>query len=182
MPNETTPTARAVAAIVRNAYAADAPPSLARVMDALRAINGRRLTKREHAGLNAAAGVALFIGYETTAAGFVIETADRHKRADGWRLRLSWEKGCPTVDADAIERDNPAYFIGAADRNAIRAGYLADPSRIQAIADAVDAYRAAVAAMDAALAYPFPDRYEIRRELAECDRHQFAETIKTLTA
>ena len=182
MNTETTPTARAVAAIVRNAYEADAPPSLARVMDALRASGGRRLTKREHAGLNAAAGLPLFIGYETTSAGFVIETADRHKRADGWRLRLSWEKGCPIVDADAIERDNPAYFIGAADRNVIRAGYLADASRIQAIADAVDAFRAAVAAMDAALAYPLPDRYEIRRELAECDRHQFAETVETLTA
>ena len=182
MPNETTPTARAVAAIVRNAYAADAPPSLARVMDALRALNGRKLTKREHAGLNAAAGVPLFIGYETTSAGFIIETVDRHKRADGWRLRLSWDKGCPTVDADAIWRDNPAYFIGAADRNAIRAGYLADAARIQTIADAVDAYRAAVAAMDAALAYPFPDRYEIRRALADPHPTEFAETVRTLTA
>jgi len=180
-------TAAAVARIIRERFADDAPESLTRVFEALKALNGRKLTKRHHAALIAAAGEPLTFGAGVTGTGYTIETVGAFNGVGGWRLRLSWDDGCPIVDTEAIWRDNPAVFIGAADRNAIRSGYLAEPSRIQAIADAVDAYRAAAAALEIVLAYPMPDRYEIRRTLAECHPTEFAATVaaaqsETLTA
>lgn len=177
---ENTQTFQALRALIERERDADASPSLARVMDALAAINGRKLTKRHHDAIRDAAGVAVLIGPDGT--GWTIQTRDHATSRDGWRIRLSWQTSvCPVVDVDAIRRDNPAYFAGARDRNAIRDGYLTAPDRIRAIAAAVDRYRDAAATLDALVDYPFPDRWLIRQRFADADARVFAETIADLT-
>jgi hypothetical protein len=117
-----TATLKALRALIEEQRDADASPSLARVMAELQAINGRKLTKREHAAIRDAAAVALRIGPDGT--GWTIQTADHGTSIHGWRIRLSWQTTvCPVVDVDAIRRENPSYFSGAQDRNAIRAGW-----------------------------------------------------------
>lgn len=178
---ETTKTFEALRALMQQQRDADAPASLARVMDALAAINGRKLTKREHGRIHDAAGdVAVLIGPDGT--GWTIQTRDHGTARDGWRIRLSWQTTvCPVVDVDAIRRENPAYFAGARDRNAIRDGYLTAPDRIRVIADAVDRYRDAAATLDALIDHPLPDAWLIRRRFADADARAFAETIADLT-
>ena len=178
---ETTQTFEALRALIERERDADASPSLARVMDALAAINGRKLTKRHHDAIRDAAGVDVLIGPDGTS--WKIETRDHATARDGWRIRLSWQTTvCPIVDIDAIHRDNPSYFSGARDRNAIRDGYLSDPDRIRAIADAVDKYRDAAAALAALVDYPNPDGWLIRRRFADADVCVFNETITEFTS
>ena len=178
---ETSQTFKALRALIQQQRDADASPSLARVMDALAAINGRKLTKRHHDAIRDAAGVALLIGPDGT--GWTIQTRDYGTARDGWRIRLSWKTSvCPVVDVDAICRDNPAYFAGARDRNAIRDGYLSDPDRIRAIADAVDQYRHAAAALSALIDHPNPDGWLIRRRFADANARAFNETLDEFTS
>ena len=178
---ETTQTFEALRALIQQQRDADASPSLVRVMDALAAINGRKLTKRHHDAIRNAAGVALLIGPDGS--GWTIQTRDHATSRDGWRIRLSWQASvCPVVDVDAIRRDNPAYFAGARDRNAIRDGYLTASDRIRAIADAVDRYRDAAAHLAQLVDYPNPDGWLIRRRLADADARAFKETIVEFTS
>lgn len=177
---ETTQTFEALRALIQQQRDADASPSLARVMDALTAIDGRKLTKRHHDAIRDAAGVAVLIGPD--GAGWTIQTRDHATSRDGWRIRLSWQTDvCPIVDVAAIRRENPSYFLGARDRNAIRDGYLSDPDRIRAIADAVNQYRDAAAALAALVDYPNPDGWLIRRRFADADVRAFKETIAEFT-
>ena len=172
---ETTQTFEALRALIQQQRDADASPSLARVMDALAAIDGRKLTKRHHDAIRDAAGVAVLIGPDGT--GWTIQTRD-HPSRDGWRIRLSWQTdGCPTVDVAAIRRENPSYFLGARDRNAIRDRYLSEPERIRVIADAIDRYRDAAATLSALIDHPNPDAWLIRRRFADADVRTFKETI-----
>jgi hypothetical protein len=174
---ETTQTFEALRALFQRERDADAPASLTRVMDALAAINGRKLTKRDHGRIHDAAGdVDVLIGPDGT--GWTIQTRDHATARDGWRIRLSWQTTiCPVVDVDAIRRENPSYFAGARDRNLIRDGYLAAPDRIRAIADAVDQYRAAAATLGALIDYPLPDAWLIRKRFANADARAFAQAI-----
>lgn len=176
---ENTKTFEALRALIERERDADASPSLARVMDALAAINGRKLTKRHHDAIRDAAGVAVLIGPDGT--GWTIQTSDHATSRDGWRIRLSWQTSvCPVVDVDAIRRENPSYFIGARDRNAIRDRYLSEPGRIRVIADAVDRYRDAAAHLAQLIDYPNPDGRSIRRRFADADVRTFNETINEL--
>jgi hypothetical protein len=178
---ENTQTFEALRALIEQQRDADASPSLARVMDALTAINGRKLTKRHHDAIRDAAGVAVLIGPDGT--GWIIQTRDHATSFHGWRIRLSWKTSvCPVVDVNAIRRDNPAYFAGARDRNAIRDGYLGDPDRIRVIADAIDRYRDAAAHLAQLIDYPNPDGWLIRRRFADADVRAFDETINELTS
>jgi len=176
---ETTQTSEALRALIQQQRDADASPSLARVMDALFAINGRKLTKRHHDAIRDAAGVAVLIGPD--GAGWVIQTRDHATSRDGWRIRLSWQTDvCPIVDVDAIRRENPSYFAGARDRNAIRDRYLSEPGRVRVIADAIDRYRDAAAHLAQLIDYPNPDGWLIRRRFADADVRAFNETINEL--
>ena len=174
-----TTTLKALRSLIEDQRDADASPSLARVMAALQAIDGRKLTKRHHAAIRDAAAVALRIGPYGT--GWTIQTVDHGTTVHGWRIRLSWKTTvCPVVDVDAIRRDNPSYFSGAQDRNAIRAGWLSDPGRLDALASAVDAYRDAAAALSALVDYPNPDGWLIRKRFADADARTFEQTINSL--
>ena len=176
---ETKQTFKALRALIQQQRDADASPSLARVMDALAAINGRKLTKRHHDAIHDASGVDVLIGPDGT--GWTIQTRDYGTSYDGWRIRLSWKTSvCPVVDVDAIRRENPSHFSGARDRNAIRDGYLNDPDRIRAIADAVDRYRDAAAHLARLIDHPNPDGWLIRRRFADADVRAFNETIAQL--
>jgi hypothetical protein len=174
-----TTTLNALRALIEDQRDADASPSLARVMAALQAINGRKLTKRHHAAIRDAAAVALRIGPDGT--GWTIQTVDHGTTVHGWRIRLSWQTTvCPVVDVDAIRRENPSYFSGAFDRNAIRAGWLNDPGRLDALASAVETYRDAAAALSALVEYPNPDGWLIRKRFADADARSFKQTIENL--
>jgi hypothetical protein len=176
-----TTTLKALRALIEDQRDADASPSLARVMTALQAINGRKLTKRHHAAIRDAAAVALRIGPDGT--GWTIQTADYEASFHGWRIRLSWQTTvCPIVDVDGIRRENPSYFSGARDRNAIRENWLQDPGRLDALASAVDAYRDAAAALSALVDYPNPDGWLIRRRFADADARTFEQTIAEFTS
>jgi hypothetical protein len=178
---ETTQTFEALRALIERERDADASPSLARVMDALAAIDGRKLTKRHHDAIRDAAGVAVLIGPDGT--GWAIQTRDHLTSRDGWRIRLSWQTSvCPIVDVAAIRRENASYFLGARDRNAIRDGYLSDPDRIRAIADAIDLYRDAAAHLAQLIDHPNPDAWLIRRRFADADVRAFKETIAEFTS
>jgi len=178
---ETTQTFEALRGLIQQQRDADASPSLARVMDALAAIDGRKLTKRHHDAIRDAAGVAVLIGPDGT--GWTIQTRDHATSRDGWRIRLSWQTSvCPTVDVAAIRRDNPSYFLSARDRNAIRDGYLSEPRRIRVIADAIDRYRDAAATLSALIDHPNPDAWLIRRRFADADVRAFKETIAEFTS
>jgi hypothetical protein len=171
-----TTTLKALRALIEEQRDADASPSLARVMAALQAINGRKLTKRHHDAIRDAAGVAVLIGPDGT--GWTIQTRDHGTSAHGWRIRLSWQTTvCPVVDVDAIRRENPSYFSGAFDRNAIRENWLQDPGRLDALASAVETYRDAAAALSALVDYPNPDGWLIRKRFADADVRTFNETI-----
>lgn len=176
-----TTTLKALRALIEEQRDADASPSLARVMAALQAINGRKLTKRHHAAIRNAAAVALRIGPDRT--GWTIQTADHGTTIHGWRIRLSWETTvCPVVDVNGIHRENPAYFSGAFDRNAIRENWLQDPGRLDALASAVETYRDAAAALSALVDYPNPDGWLIKKRFAEADARTFKQTIESLTS
>ena len=176
-----TTTLKALRALIEEQRDADASPSLARVMAVLQAINGRKLTKREHAAIHDAAAVALRIGPDGT--GLTIQTADHGTSIHGWRIRLSWQTTvCPVVDVDAIRRENPYYFSGAQDRNAIRAGWLDDSGRLDALASAVETYREAAAALSALVEHPNPDGWLIRKRFADADSRAFKQTIESLNS
>jgi hypothetical protein len=176
-----TATLKALRALIEEQRDADASPSLARVMAVLQAINGRKLTKREHAAIHDAAAVALRIGPDGT--GWTIQTADHGTSIHGWRIRLSWQTTvCPVVDVDAIRRENPSYFSGAQDRNAIRAGWLDDSGRLDALASAVETYREAAAALSALVEHPNPDGWLIRKRFADADSRAFKQTIESLNS
>jgi hypothetical protein len=176
-----TATLKALRALIEEQRDADASPSLARVMAELQAINGRKLTKREHAAIRDAAAVALRIGPDGT--GWTIQTADHGTSIHGWRIRLSWQTTvCPVVDVDAIRRENPSYFSGAQDRNAIRAGWLDDSGRLDALASAVETYREAAAALSALVEHPNPDGWLIRKRFADADSRAFKQTIESLNS
>ena len=178
---ETTQTLEALRALIQRERDADAPPSLARVMDALAAINGRKLTKRHHDAIHDAAGVAVLIGPDGT--GWTIQTRDHATSRDGWRIRLSWQTDvCPIVDVAAIRRENPSYFSGARDRNAIRDRYLSEPGRVRVIADAIDRYRDAAAHLAQLIDHPNPDAWLIRRRFADADVRAFQQTIAEFTS
>jgi len=177
---ETTQTFEALRGLIQQQRDADASPSLARVMDALAAIDGRKLTKRHHDAIRDAAGVAVLIGPDGT--GWTIQTRDHATSRDGWRIRLSWQTSvCPTVDVAAIRRENPSYFLGARDRNAIRDRCLSEPGRIRVIADAIDRYRDAAAHLAQLIDHPNPDGWLIRRRFADADVRAFNETIAEFT-
>ena len=89
---ETTQTFEALRALFQRERDADAPASLARVMDALAAINGRKLTKRHHDAIHDASGVDVLIGPDGT--GWTIQTRDHATARRSWlRFRTS---GCMT--------------------------------------------------------------------------------------
>ena len=176
-----TTTLKALRALIEDQRDADASPSLARVMAALQAIDGRKLTKRHHDAIRDAAAVALRIGPDGTC--WTIQTADHQTSVHGWRIRLSWQTTvCPVVDVDGIRRENPSYFSGAFDRNAIRENWLQSPGRLDALASAVETYRDAAAALSALVDYPNPDGWLIRKRFADADARSFKQTIESLTS
>jgi len=176
-----TSTLKALRALIQEQRDADASPSLARVMAALQAIDGRKLTKRHHDAIRDAAAVALRIGPDGTS--WTIQTADHQTSVHGWRIRLSWQTTvCPVVDVDGIRRENPSYFSGAFDRNAIRENWLQSSGRLDALASAVETYREAAAALSVLVDYPNPDGWLIRKRFADADVRAFQQTIESLTS
>jgi hypothetical protein len=77
----------------------------------------------------------------------------------------------PAIDMEKFADHNASNGKAAEERNKLRAAMLADPVKLQAMADAVDSYKVAVAAMEAAVHYPNPDEYAIEK-LAYGDKRQ----------